>query len=449
MKSRLFVTCFLAVIGAAAAFGQTSKGTLTGTVLDSSGSAVADAQVTATDTQGSETRTVRTGSSGDYRIDAITPSVYHLSVTAPGFSRKEIAGIQVTSSIVTSQNITLEVGVTEQTISVEASGTPIQTENGQLSSTIDSAEIAKLPINSLNPIDLVLTQPGVSGVAGRDSFTNGSGFSVNGLRPRSNNFLIDGFDNNDQAIGGQALQPQNLEAIKEVSVLRNSYAPEFGRGGGSVTNVIYKNGTNQYHGALWERYTGNALDALTSEQKRSGLTSAPRNVDNTFGFAIGGPVLKNKLFLFGSSQWHRIFGAESGNQLNVPTAAGLAELQALSAAFPNAAILVNSLGGLTAATQPAVSMSAIAPDAAAPASSLSALPSAPPPSRTRSTSTLFAAITRRALRTPSPSATSARTRPSLPTCSQTAVRFPPRTPSRAAPPATSASSGLTSSALPK
>ena len=351
MKSCLSASYFLAIIGTASAFGQTSKGTLTGTVLDSSGSAVADAQVTATDTQGSETRTVRAGSSGDYRIDAITPSVYRLSVTAPGFSRKEIAGIQVTSSIVTSQNITLEVGVTEQTISVEASGTPIQTENGQLSSTIDSAEVAKLPINSLNPIDLVLTQPGVSGVAGRDSFTNGSGFSVNGLRPRANNFLLDGFDNNDQAIGGQALQPQNLEAIKEVSVLRNSYAPEFGRGGGSVTNVIYKNGTSQYHGALWERYTGNALDALTSEQKRSGLISVPRNVDNTFGFAIGGPVLKNKLFLFGSSQWHRIFGAESGNQLNVPTGAGLADLQALSTAFPNAAILVNSLGGLTAATQ--------------------------------------------------------------------------------------------------
>ena len=247
--------------------------------------------------------------------------------------------------------MTLDVGATEQTISVEASGAPIQTDTGSLSSTISDIAVAKLPINSLNPIDLVLTQPGVTAVAGRDSFTNGSGFSVNGLRPRANNFLIDGFDNNDQSISGQALQPGDLEAIKEVSVLRNSYAPEFGRGGASVTNVIYKNGTNQYHGSLWERYTGNALNALTSEQKRSGFTSVPRDVDNTFGFTVGGPVIKNKLFLFGSSQWHRIYGAETGNELSVPTAQGVAELTAIAGASPNASILVNSLGGLTAATQ--------------------------------------------------------------------------------------------------
>lgn len=350
-KSLSFIAVLIAAQAAGSLFAQTSKGTLAGTVADSSGAAVANAEIIAKDTQGAETRKVRSGPAGEYRIDAITPSVYTLNVTAPGFSRKEISAITVQSSIITSQNVTLEIGATEQTISVEASGTPIQTETGELSSTISAAEIAKLPINSLNPIDLVLTQPGVVAVAGRDSFTNGSAFSANGLRPRANNFLIDGFDNNDQGIGGQALQPGNVEAIKEVSVLRNSYAPEFGRGGASVTNVIYKNGTNQFHGSLWERYTGNALNALTSEEKRSGITSKPRNVDNTFGFQVGGPVIKNKLFLFGSSQWHRIYGAESGNQLNIPTAQGVASLNAIAAANPNASILVNSLGGLVASNQ--------------------------------------------------------------------------------------------------
>ncbi len=349
---RLYCSALLSLfIASSLSWGQTSKGTLTGTILDNSGSVVANAQVTATDTQGSEARTARTGPNGEYRFDAIAPSIYRLVVTAAGFSRKEVARVNVVSSIVTSQNVTLEIGATEQTISVEASGAPIQTETGELNSIIDAAEIAKLPVNSLNPIDLVLTQPGVSAVEDRDSFTNGSAFSVNGLRPRANNFLIDGFDNNDQSIGGQAFQPGNLEAVKEVSVLRNSYAPEFGRGGASVTNVIFKNGTNQFHGSLWERYTGNALNALTSEEKRSGLTTKPRNVDNTFGFAVGGPVIKNKLFLFGSSQWHRVYGAETGDQLNVPTAQGVANLNAIAGAFPNAAILVNSLGGLTAATQ--------------------------------------------------------------------------------------------------
>jgi outer membrane receptor protein involved in Fe transport len=344
------VLCAFSLGLTAFSWGQTSKGTISGTVLDSSGAAITGAQVTAKDTQGAETRSITTGSSGEYRIDAVTPSVYNLTVTATGFNKKEVNGLNVQASIVTSQNITLEIGTTQTTVSVEASGAQIQTDSGELSQTISVAEIAKLPVNTLNPIDLVLTQPGVTAVASRDAFTNGSGFAVNGLRPRANNFLIDGFDNNDQAIAGQALQPQNLEAIKEVSVLRNSYAPEFGRGGASVTNVIYKNGTNEYHGSLWERYTGSALNALTSEQKRSGLLATPRDVDNTFGFTIGGPVIKNKLFLFGSSQWHRIFGSETGNELILPTAQGVANLNAIASASPNATILVNSLGGLTAGT---------------------------------------------------------------------------------------------------
>lgn len=308
------------------------------------------AQIRAKDVQGTERRTVESGPNGQYRIDAITPSTYIVVVSAPGFKPKEVDGVSVPGTIVTSQNITLEVGSAQTTVSVASSGAQIQTENGELSQTISTAEVAKLPINSLNPIDLVLTQPGVAAVANRDAFTNGSGFSVNGLRPRANNFLIDGFDNNDQEIAGQALQPQNLEAIKEVTVLRNSYAPEFGRGGASVTNVIYRNGTNDFHGSLWERYTGSAFNALTSEEKRSGLTSTPRDVDNTFGFAVGGPAIKNRLFIFGSSQWHRIFGSEAGNTLILPTAQGVADLQAIAGANPNANILLNSLGELSAAS---------------------------------------------------------------------------------------------------
>jgi len=348
---RLSVVISSISIAACLAWGQTSRGTLAGTVLDPSGAGIANADITARDTLSGETRTAKSGPNGEYRMEAVRPSDYSITVTAPGFSRKEINRVAVQASLVTSQNITLEVGAIEQTVSVEAGVAQIQTETGDLSSTISATEIAKLPINSLNPVSLALTQPGMMAVESRDDFTNGSSFSANGLRPRSNNFLIDGFDNNDQGIGGQALQPNNVEAIKEVSVLRNSYAPEFGRGGASVTNVIYKNGTNNFHGSLWERYTGSGLNALTSQELRSGLTEKPRDVDNTFGFAIGGPVIKNKLFLFGSSQWHRIYGAETGNQLSIPTAEGVANLKALAGAFPNANILVNSLGGLTAAQQ--------------------------------------------------------------------------------------------------
>lgn len=327
---------------------QTASGTIAGAVLDATGGAIANAEVTAKNSVGGETRTMKTGPNGSYRFENVPPSIYTLSVTAPNFGRKDVTGLNVTSSTVTSQNITLEVGGTQQVVEVSAGTAQIQTDNGELSQAVSTMEVEKLPIASLNPIDLVPTQPGISTVAGRDNFTNGSGFSADGLRPRANNFLIDGFDDNDYGISGQALQPQNIEAVKEVSVLRNSYAPEYGRGGSSVTNVIYKNGTNQVHGSAYERYTGSGLDALTAEELNSGITSVPRDVDNTFGFTIGGPVIKNKFFLFGDGQWEHINGDETGNPLIIPTAQGVANLNALAGASPNASILVNSLGGLTA-----------------------------------------------------------------------------------------------------
>ena len=330
------------------AHAQSANGSIAGTVIDPSGAAIAGATVTAKDSLGGETRSVKTGPKGAYRIENVPPSTYDISATAPSFATKNVTGLTVTASTVTSQNITLEVGTVAQVVEVGAGTTQIQTDTGELSQSVSTHQIEKLPISTLNPIDLVPTQPGVATVESRDNFTNGAGFSVDGLRPRANNFLIDGFDNNDYGISGQALQPQNVEAVKEVSVLRNSYAPEYGRGGASVTNVIYKNGTNQIHGSAYERYTGSGLDALTSEQKRSGLTSVPRLVDNTFGFTAGGPLIKNKLYLFGASQWDHTNGDETGNPLIIPTAQGVSNLNAIAGAFPNASIFVNSLGGLTA-----------------------------------------------------------------------------------------------------
>jgi hypothetical protein len=331
-------------------YSQTANGTIAGTVLDASGGVIANADVSAKSASGGENRTVRSGANGAYRFENIPPGVYNLSATATGFGRKDITGLNVAASTVTSQNVTLEVGQAQQVVEVSAGTVQIQTDSGELSQAVSTVQIQKLPISTLNPIDLVPTLPGIATVASRDNFTNGSGFSADGLRPRANNFVIDGFDNNDYGISGQALQPQNVEAVNEVSVLRNAYAPEYGRGGASVTNVIYKNGTNQFHGSGYERYTGSGLDALTSEQGRSGFTSVPRLVDNTFGFTAGGPLIKNKLFLFGASQWDHTNGDETGNPLIIPTAQGVANLTAIAGASPNANILINSLGGLTAPT---------------------------------------------------------------------------------------------------
>lgn len=328
------------------AMAQTSKGTLAGTVTDATGGVIPNAQVAIKDNLGAESRTVTTGPKGEFRIEAISPSTYSMTVSAQGFATKRVDKIQVEGSVIRTVDVVLTIGSVDTVVSVEATPNQVHSDSGDLSSTITTQEITQLPIVGLNPIALALQEPGTVSVAGRDSFTNGVGFSENGLRPRANNFLIDGFDNNDSAISGQALQPSNLEAVGEVALLRNSYAPEYGRGGGSVTNVIIKSGTNEYHGALWDRYTGSGISAIPTELHQAGFTSNPRSNENTYGFAAGGPIVKNKLFFFGSSQWDRVNGQEQGAAYSlVPTTNGVSTLKLLANTLPNANIILNTLNG--------------------------------------------------------------------------------------------------------
>ncbi len=346
-RFRFFAVVTIFTLTAVHAIAQTSQGTIAGAVIDSTGAAIVGATVNAKNTLGSDNRTVMTGPNGEYRVEAITPSTYTVSVSKPGFKTNEIGDIVVPASVVTSVNTQLAVGNVMETINVDG-GATLQTDSGEVSHTITSQEVSQLPIVSGNPIDLVLTQPGIVTISSRDinAAGNGENFSANGLSPRGNNFLIDGFDNNDYAITGQALEPASLEAIKEVNIQTNASAPEFGRGA-TVTNVIYKNGTNQWHGAGWERYGGAGLDATPVELKNEGLTAPPNFVENVFGFDIGGPIVKNKLFIFGSSQWDHRNEDQEGGQFTIPTAAGVSALQSLGP-NPNVAILLQSLGGLTA-----------------------------------------------------------------------------------------------------
>lgn len=348
-----FGLLFFFTLSSALSFAQTSKGTIAGIVTDSSGAVISGATVTAKDKSGSTSRETTTGNNGQFRLEAVNPSAYDISVSAQGFSPTKLQDVDVRASVVTSANATLRPGGATETVSVEANALGVETESAQLSKTISEKEITELPVNSLNPLELVLTEPGAVNVSTRDNFTQGVSYAVDGLRPRGNGFLIDGFNNNDDGIHGQAIQPQNLEAIQEVAVQTNSYAAEFGGGGASLSNVIYKSGTNNWHGALWELYSGTGFNALTAEQHFNGLTTVPRQVQNTFGYRIGGPVIKNKLFVFGTTQWNRLFGAETGAQITIPTAAGIATLKSIGP-NQNVSLLLNSLGGLTAVANQSV-----------------------------------------------------------------------------------------------
>lgn len=353
-RSRGLHLVLLLIVLAATALAQTSKGTITGTVTDESGAAVVGANVQVTALNGTDiARTTATGSRGEYSVSALNPGTYTVTVTAPNFATTKVEKIQVSASLSTTTNVSLKVAKVAETVTVEAQGDQLKTDSGEISTSISSHEINNLPIGSLNPVELALTEPGVMDPAGVSSLSNGVNFSVNGERPRSNNFLIDGADNNDSSIEGQAIQTVNKEAVGEVTVLTNSYSAEFGRGG-SLTNEITKNGTNAFHGSVWDLYEGSALDALTVDQGRSAASAPgdrsqkPRYDQHTYGFTFGGPIVKNKLFFFGTSQFQRFYGNAAPSARFVPDAASAAILSGLTepGIAARAQLLVAAAGGL-------------------------------------------------------------------------------------------------------
>ena len=200
--------------------------------------------------------------------------------------------------------------------------------------------ILHLPVAGLNPVNLVFTLPGIVDPCGLGSgFVQGTEFSANGLRLRANNQLIDGLDNNDNSINGQSYQPSVRDGYSEVTILGSNFSAEFGRAGGAVVNVITRSGTNEFHGSVYNINQNSVLSALTPFQKAiEELDEVPKFNQNTFGFSLGGPVVKNKLFFFGTFQgdWLRQGGVTS--TVVTPTQAGFNTMRAQAAPGANPAL---------------------------------------------------------------------------------------------------------------
>src|ERR1700729_1894827 len=204
-----------------------------------------------------------------------------------------------------------------------------------------------------------MSSPSLPGVMNTmvGGFSNGVDFNVGGGRPRANNFLIEGQDNNDAGIQGQGLQPGNDEAVKEVVIIENAYTAEYGHGAGSVSNLIYKSGTNQWHGAVYERLQNSTLDTVDKNQhydevlcEQAGggpecIAKIAKYRENQPGFDIGGPIIHNKLFGFASYQWDYYRSTAALADLTVPSAAGFATLANYSS-NPRVANLIMAYGGL-------------------------------------------------------------------------------------------------------
>lgn len=334
-KLQLIMLVAILLAGVASTSAQTSKGFVVGTVEDQNGATIPNATVKITNLRTGTVRGTVADSAGSFRIDALDPGSYSLEASGQGFKTGKLDRIEVNAAQTLRVAVKLEIGSpTEEVVISTSTDVVVQSSDGTRVNTLGEQEIRDLPVQGLNPVNLVFTLPGVADVGGQNGvaagFVQGTEFSVNGLRPRGNNQLVDGLDNNDNSITGQVYQPSVRDAYSQVTVLGGNYSAEYGRAGGAVVNVITRSGSNEFHGSGYDVIQNSAFDALTPGQKaQSGLTKVPQSTQNTFGFSFGGPVVKNKLFFFGTYQADLVrAGAVTGRAI-VPTQVGLDQLRAL------------------------------------------------------------------------------------------------------------------------
>jgi len=302
---------------------QLTRGSISGTVSDATGAAIAGANVKITNADTNQIRTATTDERGFYRVTALEPGPYSIRVEKSGFGGVQAGGIVVRSAQEVTYNSEMKVSAISDVVDVSAQAEAITLNktNPTIGLTATARQAVDLPLpGGRNINNLALLSPNVFTAPGS------TGMSANGQRARNNNFTIDGSDNNDISVT-IATTPIIPEAVAEFQVQTNAYSAEFGRNSGAQLNVITKSGTNNFRGDVFEYYRGSALSALDNIEKSSGLTRPARFNRNQFGFDLGGPIIKDRTFVFGLMQGDRLRqGSNPGPVIRVPTAAGFAAL---------------------------------------------------------------------------------------------------------------------------
>ena len=303
----LFCVLLLASVGL---FGQAETGTVSGTITDNSGAVVSGATVTLSSVNTGQSRTSTTGSSGDYAIPSLRPDTYTITVEHSGFQK---FSRQIKVDVGSRVDVSTQLGITgaSTTVEVTAAGeaAAVNTETQTLSQVITAQDITNLPTLTRDPYDLVAT----SGNVVEDTQSGrGAGFAINGQRSSNTDVLLDGGENVDlfTATVGQSVP---LDSVQEFRVVTSDFTAEYGRAGGGVVNVTTKSGTNQFHGSLYEFNRVAALAANTYQNDANGVAK-PGFTRNQFGYAVGGPIIKNKLFFFSSTEWTRVRSSATNTQ---------------------------------------------------------------------------------------------------------------------------------------
>ena len=316
--SRVLIGMLLVLMLCAGAWAQT--GSITGTVKDSSGAAIAGATVVVTSPERGITRTMATNSTGEYNESALPQGSYNVIVTATGFKKFEAKGVVLDVAQKARVDVSMEVGAISTEVVVQGENVAqVETQSSELAGTVTGKEITQLELNGRNFTTLVTLVPGVSNQTGMDEPSvgiNGSvSFSMNGGRVEYNNWELDGGDNMDNGSNGTLNVYPSIDAISEFKVLTSNYGAQYGRNGSGTVEVETKGGTKDFHGDAYEFVRNDDFNAQNyfNSVGAGGTGVAPEYKKNDFGYTLGGPIYipgvynqkKEKTFFFWSQEWRR------------------------------------------------------------------------------------------------------------------------------------------------
>ncbi len=309
-------------------FSQVQNGQITGMISDPSGAVIAHASVHLRNLDTGYEADCESNNSGIYFFSELIVGAYTVRVAAPGFKTVTAKNLALRAGNVLRVDLQLAVGAGSEMIEVTDAAALVNTDDSRLSYTVDSEQIANLPLNGRNVYDLIQYQPGATHMLGI-MYEQGANTVVNGVRENFNGFLINGIAN--KGLSGGPVNTPILDAVQEVQVLTLNNSPEFGGSAGAITNLVTKSGKNQFHGSAWEFFRNDRLDANFFfanflQQKKLPLRF------NQFGATLGGPIVKDKLFFFASYQGERFITSDPG----VAYVESPGFRSAAIAAFPNA-----------------------------------------------------------------------------------------------------------------
>jgi hypothetical protein len=302
----------LALCVAPAAFAQSDTGSVRGAVMDEKGAAVANADVTITNADTGYSRSVKTDAIGNYVFQSVPIGRYTLMVAATQgfqtFHEKDII-LHVNDNL--TFNAKLTVGAKETTVEVVANANQVELTSAELSGTIAGEQITELPLNGRSFAQLLTLVPGVEQDAGfsyeKKGLNGGADLSISGGASNANLFLVDGANNVDVGSNRTILIYPSIDSIQEFKVERNSYNAQFGGAGGGIVTIVTKSGTNNLHGSAYYFGRNDVLDAMDPSLKFSDPKAKKNKIRrNDFGFSLGGPLKKDRVFFFVSEEWNRL-----------------------------------------------------------------------------------------------------------------------------------------------